>query len=600
MVDVEKQSIPQLTPIGANDFDIPDKTAIPVSIQDPVTNEWKSRRAKISDFGGSSAALADTVTQIGTTGVKSSGIYAHVAAAVATFTPAWVRARQPGTILLIRDNAVVLDGGDNRVTKADYGNGFKQVLAAAQSGDKIICGPGELELVDAELAQSNVKMYLLGTQLKANNNHSYIFRSSGTDNEIHGLTVDGNATGLGGNTLPGWGISITNHRNRLFHCAANNTIGDTIAAGSGLHVLNSYEFWSTGFYSERAWYAGVLLDDSRNVVMRNTRIHNPLNRSFNIQGTQDINRVELDGFVATMLGMPPTSVANPGGNMNYTGTVSDFILKDVHIWSDPDMYLPGYTYDHTTGMQQLKMQNVKRVLMDNVTFDHGQNNQSYHYSWRFESPANGNNLTEQVILRNVRCAGNISFGDMTPDYMDWDNVHVCTRFAYAGVCMFTVRAKEWRCRRSTFNCHGGTRVMTSAVNHDPTWEWDFERNQFIGDKATDLYVIDGAYIKQSAGRFRFVKNKYINNGAGNFGVSNEENSSLTMTTNANGDMLWDQALIGTGIYKHPDPGAGPNYFPNLPIGPQGSIIWNIKKLTTGSSYPTAWMSDGTNWKSWIA
>ena len=55
-----------------------------------------------------------------------------------------------------------------------------------------------------------------------------------------------------------------------------------------------------------------------------------------------------------------------------------------------------------------------------------------------------------------------------------------------------------------------------------------------------------------------------------------------LTTDLNGDMLLNDANIGSGNGQHPDPGVGPTYFAAMAANNNGKRIWNIN-----------WSPDGT-------
>lgn len=528
-----------------------------------------------------------------------------------SLTSAEIRASaQPGSILLMRDNAVVYDGGDTRVTKADYGVGFKAALAAAQAGDKLVCGPGEFELVEADVDVDDFEIICNSTVLRTNDDYNWVLRVNGDRVTVRGMKVSG---GEDANTPPvgsnAWGFNIRGDDCKLYDCSDFGITAPGLFGG-GLFAWEAFRFEAYRYVSEKASYASFVITDSIDSKLHDFTSINPKNRCGVIRtltppgsaldkdagrNMVDWKSVILDGLFAYMSESPIGGAAAPGINFDMFRDgigqrLDEVLLRRCHFKAED-------IFNDTSSANIMKVQGCDRFILDDVFMDHYANAGTGEIrSLVVESVAQS--PIKELICRNVRASGHV-VGNNTPfDRASFEDSHFGLRQCEGGITIRDLAPKVFTAKNSTFNVHSGAYAIDVPDPVPADMSWSFSDCEFRADDTNPVYVFLAAPLAAAgAGHLRFDSSNRRNNVSGIFSPSASRVATLLATTDRDGNLLWDETIAASsGTYNlQPEPGAGPNFFPDVPVGPEGTRIYNIRYKTTGSSFPRYWISNGTNW-----
>lgn len=482
-----------------------------------------------------------------------------------------------GQILQMRNGTIVADYGDTRITAADYGNGISAAFAACEPGDTILMR-GVYAAGPCTLAQSRVKVICDDVMIvpKTTPPYSALLTISGADCDVSGIVADGKAQA--NDVSDACGIKVTGVRCMLRDVECNNilgkaTVGDDTTIyydANGLHIAAT-DVTVDGYVTRDVGYAGLILENANRGTFKNLKIINPHNRSINIQGANDCEWISID----SVDGLLDSATAQPNGpgttagvviNVNQAGRIHALHLTNIKM-RNAAVVSAGNSYNHASTLDMLKVQNVDQLYMDNVQLRHGDNAHATGVTTSFRWETTTQDPPREVYIRNSMFSEGFTWGGQYPDYVHLENSHFGYDLCSSAVLIYNVRAKHFLAKSCSFNCYDKTRVFTLSASHAATDRFEIIDSEFKGNKATSLYVITGG-IHLSAGNNLFVGNTLDNTGAGDFfrcHSTDDEFGNLSLTTDRNGDMLWDKDIGGSGDGKHPPTGAGPSFFTGLTV-----------------------------------
>ena len=517
------------------------------------------------------------------------------------FAPRFVN---PGQILLYRNGLLARDYGDTRITTDDYGTGFLAAMSAAQSGDSIVCGPGTFTLVNATLSASGVNIFCNGTTLqrKSSTNYTHLFKSTGSGCKISGMTVDG---GGAANTGTGYGVHVTGDKTTVSQVTVKGTRGTTISNGdgSGLKIDNADDVTVSDLTSDDTGYSAIWLLTSNRAVVDGAVLHNAVNKAISINSASDIDLITLSNIKALA-----DDNSSQDNHMSLNTNIDDGVwlgelrLNNV-VLCDADMVSSGVSYNSANGYQMMKLQNIRKVVIDGCQMLHGTNTGTGTTRSLYIQAFASNVAPDELIVKNSLFSGGLVTGLPLP-YMHFENNHVGYRSNESGVLWYTFEAREASFIGNTFDMHAGTRVFTLSSSTAATDRIRFTKNRFKSNSSSATYIFQQSGNKDltaCAGVFEFDQsNTLTNSGSGTMYRSNNVNGNLVLTTDNNGDMLLDDGNIGTGSGQHPDPGAIAPYFTSLTAAENGRKIINKNWSPDGTQIvpEKAFVAHGGAWKEW--
>lgn len=493
----------------------------------------------------------------------------------------------PGQILLIRNGVVVGNYGDTRTSEVDYGNGFKQALTASEAGDTIDVGPMVMRMVAASTTTPNLTIIGHNAVVKPTlaTNYDFLFRLSGsTDSVIDGLKFDGT---LQANTGIGNGLRLENSHRTIVRNVDSSRIYATpsIARGNGVSIYQSNDVSLEDFTSTDVLYAGIQLWDSNRCQILRGRVVDPDDRVLTWYNSSAIDRFEVNGLVG--ITTKATTSRLPFVNFNGDADLKDCIFKNTNLTAY-DHVSAGVLANDSLAREIMKFQNVVRMEFDGCWFDHGVNSGTgYTKTVRLESPLEGE-PPEELVIKDSRFAEGFIWGT------DEQRVAYClmenSKFGERG-CDDTFGTLLWRplctnliSRDCSFNVHQGKTGTGVGIAIEPstytaaTDRWEFFNPRFKAATNGACYAFSSIGASQLAaglGNHTFANPAFENSGSGTWYRSSSQNLNLAMTTDKNGDILFDPTIVGTGAGKHPDPGSTAPFFPGVAVPSNGRKIWNI-------------------------
>jgi hypothetical protein len=172
-------------------------------------------------------------------------------------------------------------------------------------------------------------------------------------------------------------------------------------------------------------------------------------------------------------------------------------------------------------------------------------------------------------------AGNFNFAGQRPDFVRLNNSHFGLRVMNRNELITDFSCPDFMANDCEFNSHAGNVIDYESTHAAGDWT-RFYNCRFLSNSASNRYVRSAGTPRTNIGKIIFAGCTLNNAGAGPMYVSSSEFDELAYATDYNGDLLFDDTLIGTGGGAHPDPGAGPSYFSGLPVpSTNGRKIWNI-------------------------
>lgn len=531
-----------------------------------------------------------------------------------------------GQILWTRNGEILDNFGDTRITEEDYGNGLHAALAAVQPGDTILARGVTCRGIDFELNQPNVRVIFEDAWIKPSTHYRWLFRMPEVANDciIEGVRIDGELFDNQGQS--GSGFAVNGDRCVFRNIEASGLRSVLPTGGTAFSTNVAHDLFIDGYRSINTQYAGLLLADCNRVRAKNVYIEDP-GRAVNIQGVASTQSVELIDFEGRMTMIPPawkfpySGVATSG---NVDGSLGKLLLQNYRMVNE-DVVAPGYSYRYDSFLQMFKCHNIKVVHFDNVMLWHGgvakltppdplvtgASAPSMNHpgldeglpvdEWIFNKCYFASNvwMSPQAHMQKLR---------MTECYIGARDIfhsgsgsQLNTQF-----CLTQLRCKDTVIEGSTFDCHTRRGIM-SIAGMQAGDRLVLRDNRFLANQSGNPTVIaglpqtaDNTGVNALAGNIVNVNNTLENRGGGGFTISTDEKLELIGTTNHNGDMLFNDANIGTGPGKHPNPGAGPSYFSTMPVPANGKRIWNINWSPADTQIvpEKGWISHDGVWKEW--
>ena len=488
----------------------------------------------------------------------------------------------PGQILLMRGNTVQYDYSDTRVSASDYGDGLKAAFAAAIAGDVISVGAGEFEISLADLSTSNVTLLFNGTILKQDTNYDDILIISGDDVVCRGLTIRCGGTA---NTGSGTGLQVSGDRCQILDCECS---GVRAAANSHALEVSGNDTIVDGFYSDDAGYAGIRNVHGKRNTYRNVSIVNPLNRALNVEANAaDIDWIQIENFST----VADKSGTHTGINFNTIFTVGHAILNHVSITLG-DIFAAGVSYDSPSGDQPIKFQNINRLSMEGCTFKHGTNQGA-----GVSRSINFDTGIPEVSIKDTYCSSGIKSSNPGSKHGTFhvSDSSIGVDSNETGVLFDDFYASDLSIERCRLDVQGGSGVASISSSWSAGDRFSFVNNNCLGNLGTDQQVLIDTDIESSIGYITCHSNTLTNSGAGDFVLSNDNEVNMMLSTDAAGNILFDDTAIGAGM---PSPGSGPVYFGAMPVGPNGSTIVNVNWSPDGTQVipESRWIAHDAEWK----
>lgn len=513
-----------------------------------------------------------------------------------------------GEILLYRDGVLFRDYGDALTTTTALGTALKAAITALTADDILVVGPGVYSTADCTVAASNVRVIANGAVISkpSGTNYSHLIKVTGDDVQVLGVSVDGTAAA---NTGTGLGIHVTGDRCRLEKVSAKGTRGTTPGSGDGsaVKIDDCTDTVIDGLYIEDPEYSGLWLNKTPYCYVSNVRVVDAQNRSLSINSSVALDLIDISNFSA---------VANTAGckarwntNIDVGITLRELRMTNVTL-VDTDMVGAGVSYQDESS-QMIKFQNIERVIWDGVTLVHGGATGAGSpaartvYIQDIESPGEDNTPPDLWVIKNSSFSSAFVCALKLPKLIV-ENSHFGVRdendyneLFYRLQCNF---AEFTDC---VFDSGSKTQIFELGSDTNIADRYIFKRCDFRSNSASSTYIMnqsDDEDLTTLAGCFIFDETNTLDNaGAGTMYKTNNVNGNLVLTTNATGDLLWYDSIVGTGSGQHPDATAGPTYFADLAANAAGTLIWNVN-WEPGDAYGTSnqspvkcWKSNGTSW-----
>lgn len=457
-----------------------------------------------------------------------------------------------GQILIYRDGLPYRDYGDTRVTTDDYGTGFLAACAALADDDILVLGPGVYTTVNATIAAARVHVIANGTVIKRKTatNYTHLVKVTGNDCIIDGLKVNG---GGASNTGSGFGFWVTGDRCRLKNVQAISTRGTTVDNGDGstIKIDDCTDTVLDGFYSYDAEYAGLWLNKTPRCFISNVSVVDAGNRSLSLNSSVALDLITVTNFNA---------VANTAGcksrwntNIDTAITLRELQMTNVTL-VDTDMISAGVSYQDESS-QMIKFQNIERVLWDRVTLTHGSATGSGSpaartvYIQTEEGPGEPNTPPDLWVMKNCSLSSAISCELKLPKLI-CENTHFGVRDENDyNELFYRLRCEYAEFKDCVLDSGSKTQIFEMGSDTADTDRYVFKRCQFKSNSASSTYVMnhsDDEDLTTLAGCFVCDEsNTFDNVGAGTMYRSDNVHGNLILTTDANGDMLFDDTLMST-------------------------------------------------------
>lgn len=513
------------------------------------------------------------------------------------------------SILIYRDGLIARDYGASCKTTDEYGTALLAAITALTANDTLVIGPGIYTCVNATVAASNVKIYAAGAEIrkKSATNYTHLLKVDGDDVLIDGLTLNG--TGVA-NTGTGFGFHVTGDRLQLHNCAANGTLGTTASSGHGTacYLYQCADTLIHNYSSYNAGYAAIWMNGTVRTYINGAMVIDSNNRSLSITGAVDMDLIRIENFHAIAV--------TEGCSVLWNTNITDgYTLKELRVsntdLTDTDMVSSGVSYNDADGHQMFKFQNMGKVVMDNVTLNHGTNSGAGAERSMYIQDFDLNTAPDELIMTNCSLADAFVCGLKIPYF-----VATNCRFGYRKLAtaynelFYFLRADYAKFDNCHFFQEAKPQCFEMGSDVANTDRYLFRSCRFESNSGSSTYIMnqsDDVDLTTLAGCFVFDETNSLDNvGAGTMYKTNNEFGDLILSTDANGDMLWDDTLVGTGAGKHPDDGGSSPYFTGLTAGRAGLKIWN-KNWETGDadgdnneSPVKCWKSNGTSWLSYLS
>ena len=493
----------------------------------------------------------------------------------------------PRQILLFRGNTLVADFSDGKSTPESLGVGLANAASAMLDGDTLICGSGEVAATAIDFTANDIRVYFKGMTIvpTTGDDYSVIVNISGNRNVFHGLRVDGELRANSINYAKG--VNVDGDSNLLVNCRVDRIYGGIVDSGDGIWITGD-DNKLVNYHAEENHYSGLIVYGDRFTLDGGT-FWNPGYKWMTVRAglKPTYDGITLSNVVIRAL--QPGSADRASFSIN-NGSVFRKVTCDNIDSYVGDLISPGVSYNTSGREQCMKFDNAEDVHITNCRFRIGENAAAGGYSTGIAFQG----TIKRVFIRDSWFSGGLAFGLEDIGLVD---IEGCT---FGGEInkfwlIHTIKCDHFRATDCTFNMHDGT----SVFNYDPGFvsprRLELKNCTFIGNGAGDQYVATNAQAQQLTGTTVNYNATYLAEGAGTMSPSNGYEGNLSMTTDANGSMLFDDTAINNGM---PDPGAGPNYFSTLASGPNGAKIINFNWSPTGTQVvpEASWIAHGGFWK----
>lgn len=504
-------------------------------------------------------------------------------------------ASNSGRIELYRNGSLQTDYGLSQTSPAEYGAAVVLALAAMQSGDTLLVRGVYGSGTSWVLSKSNVRVIFENSRLVSNGgSYSPLFDITGTDNEIEGLHVDG--LGLA-NTLSGAGIKVTGDRNRLRNIESHRTRVGVGGNPSALYITGT-DTHVNGYRSFGAGYSATRIVGALRTTIENVYVEDPLNRAFNVEGSAAMEYIRLKNWTGRYY--TPLGEAGVFTNINVQGMLDRLEVENYDM-QNGDVYGTGFSYAHAQGLQMLKCHGVRRAYFHRMRLWHGGNTLNA-VSPSFRVPGLGEGATpEELHFEDCVFAGHLKLAS-DGSYLKLLRIrgtHICARNAW-GAPMIDCTADVIDIENSTINGHNQIVAIQLNDVRRSAQRVRLVNSRVQFNNSSQVHVFHGNpdvnSVRKSTGFFEVHGNEYTNIGTGALVPSATASGRLAVTTNQNGDLLFDGNMtLGTGSANMPDPGAGPNFFgANFPAPMRGGVrIINTaynENIASGVNSMPGWIS----------
>ena len=508
--------------------------------------------------------------------------------------PAFVHTPGVGAIWLVRDNAIVKDYADTRVTEIDYGNGLQQALTDAQAFDTIMVGPGRFQGVNIQADTPDVTIIFNNTELLASTAaYDQLFHITATAlrNELIGLTTRDSNPGVTGE---GAGIRVNGNESKVIDCKGYDHKGTLGTQGYGLWAIGA-DLEIRRYFATGCKYTGIRTNDANRLLIADSFLLNngtdpARNRCIQIEGSLTIDWVRIENTTTL------SNVADTGAliNISTNGRIENVTFSNVKT-------INKVQYNTTAREQNMKFQNIGVLTLDNCVLQHLTNaGTGFHTGIAFDFPV------DELNMKNCIFSDGASLVNGTTNRLERVNVDGCyfgrdQSENAGGLFIWGVNGRHVSFRNTTFNCHDSFRIFSQFPNENANAGdvLEFDNCHFTGSNDTSHQNIaddvDPPRLLQNPRKVINTNATYANTGIGGFefrpsnweGTNGNENMNLMMSTNNNGDMLWDSTRVGSG----PTEGMPAAPFTGVP-GYKGQKIIDISWSGTGTR---EWQFGGTAW-----
>lgn len=413
-------------------------------------------------------------------------------------------------IWLFRHGSFVADYGYGLSTEKELGQGLQRALRDSVAGDEIVTGPFQAAVSDLTLDASKVHLACHSTRIVPDGKHSHLLKLAGSDCVVSGLVVDGGARP---NPARGYGIWVVGDRNRVLSCTANGNRGANYlnGDGSGIKIDNAAsDTVIKDFASDDAGYAAVWLMGDRTLVS-GAYITNPY-RAFSINSFKNLEWMSIGNVVGI--------ATEPGKSVLLNSNIDDGVeLDELKLTNvslvDTDMISPGVSYNSSTGHQMAKLQNTRRIVLQNVNLEHGTNAGSGIVRTLYIQEYMGNKAPEELIIRDSTFSDAMLLSLKIP-YLEIEGSVIARRSLRNYASAFRPKVGMGHFVGNTIYVHQRQFALTPDWQLETTDRLEFRYNSFIADHPGKSYV----HKRYSAGMVTVDgTNRLTNRGGGSFEIT---------------------------------------------------------------------------------
>ena len=466
------------------------------------------------------------------------------------------------------------------------GIALKSALIAASAGNvRIILGPGEYWMAsndaDALWEITGPNTHLIG----AVSENAWFLGSAGdelqswlcphpfvdpTFEEVLKVSADGcRVISLGidnkekVSTGRGYSLKAFKANNfRAIACTVKNNRCTRNNAAYGLYLFECNDAVINQCSARNTGYASYCLINCDRALVWRCFSYEAINRSLlisNHAGRED-EWIEVKDFYAEVRALEfdpdPLKNRSPFINLNVHGWYDRISLDNVYLFHAWDS--EGYSIDQPNNAWNcLKHHNIRHLSLRDCVFRHGRNRSSYSYNSIMDyhgtssDPENEDVRTETVEAINCVFSGGISEPGIEPckkrTYKECTfGLHVSDGFLWYQCVTLNLTVEN-----CVFHTRGVRYVIADSPYLSPDSEWVFSGNRFEFDDDLTCYVWRTRYIVGSniGIKVKAYDNVFTNKGNGAISPSQTRQGNLLFTTNADGDLLWDENNAATsGIY----------------------------------------------------